>query len=157
MRLPVKKFEWLTRGNPARQERLRSAGTIVGKDIDIPDPLWLEKPEILRKADPIPVPPPIGDCSQQKQTRQLPEEPKLTDMAGNLASALVEWAAAGFRVANQAEVEDRAAICRQCDLWDPNARKGWGKCMSKLCGCTKLKWWLSTSICPEGKWRSKRV
>lgn len=153
--MPVKKFEWLTRFDLARQQRLRDAGTIVGKDIDIPDPMWLAKPE-LRKADvPAVAPPPIGNCSQP--SKPMPEEPSVRDMVGNLAKALMEWAAAGFRVASQKEVEARAAICRVCPLWDGAARKGAGKCNSKLCGCTKFKWWLASSTCPEGKWRPMGV
>lgn len=152
--MPLKKFEWLTRLDSARQQRLRDAGTIVGKDIDIPDSLWLAKPEMLRKVDDTRViPPPIGNCGQT--SKPLPQEPSVMDMVGNLTRALVEWGAAGFRVASQAEVEARAAICRVCPLWDGAARKGIGKCNSKLCGCTKFKWWLATSTCPEGKWRPK--
>ncbi len=79
-------------------------------------------------------------------------EPSMAQMAGNLTGALMEWAAAGFPVAAQDVVQRRREACQACRLWDADARAGMGKCGSPKCGCTGIKWWLATSVCPERKW-----
>jgi hypothetical protein len=82
---------------------------------------------------------------------RLPE-PTLAQMAQNFTQALGLWAASGFQLASQAETLRRAATCQSCEFWSPDARLGLGKCHSRKCGCTKLKWWLKMSTCPEGNW-----
>jgi len=89
--------------------------------------------------------PPISGTS-------LPQDPSLAQEASNLAAALAAWAAAGFPVADAERVAQIKAICESCPLWDGAARGGMGKCRSFKCGCTKFKWWIKTSKCPEGKW-----
>ena len=82
----------------------------------------------------------------------LPKEPSLAQEAVNLAAALSEWASAGFPVADVERVMVIKEKCEQCSLWDATARAGLGRCKSFKCGCTKFKWWIKTSRCPEGKW-----
>ena len=82
----------------------------------------------------------------------LPPEPGIMQEAANLASALAAWATAGFPVADAARVAQIKEVCEACPLWDGGARGGLGKCKSFKCGCTRFKWWIKTSKCPEGKW-----
>jgi hypothetical protein len=86
----------------------------------------------------------------------IPPEPSLLQEAGNLSTALAAWTRAGFPVASLDQVILRRQACEACPLWDPRARGGLGKCKSPRCGCTKLKWWLATSQCPEKRWPAHR-
>ncbi len=76
----------------------------------------------------------------------------MKDSAAHLAEALGRWAFAGFPVATSKVVDARKAACQKCEFWDGSARLGLGKCNHEKCGCTKLKWWLSTEKCPDGRW-----
>lgn len=82
----------------------------------------------------------------------LPPEPGIMQEAANLAAALAAWASAGFPVADAARIAQIKAVCESCTHWDAVARAGLGKCRSFKCGCTRFKWWMKTSRCPEGKW-----
>lgn len=81
-----------------------------------------------------------------------PPEPRWTDNAMNLGRAMTRWISAGFPVADDATIAQRAAACRACPYWDGSARLGLGKCTHAQCGCTRLKWWLQTEKCPDGRW-----
>lgn len=81
-----------------------------------------------------------------------PKGPSIIQEATNLADALSNWAKAGFPVADEERIKAIQAICQSCPQWDGSARVGLGKCNSVKCGCTKFKWWLKTSKCPENKW-----
>lgn len=157
MRLALQKFEWITRKNSTRRERLRSAGRVMGDVIIIPDEAWEVKDsdpprkglesEAVKTA-------PIGNCNQQ--SKAMPAEPSMKNMAVNLVSALGAWAAAGFPVLSAEDARARGEQCSgsetkpKCAHWQPDARAGFGKC--RLCGCTNLKWWLATAKCPIQKW-----
>lgn len=161
MRLALQKFEWITRKNPTRQERLRSAGRVAGGVIIIPDEAWeVKDPETPRKgsaAEAAKVSAPTGNCNQLLQSKPMPAEPSMKDMAVNLVSALGAWAAAGFPVLSAEDARARGEQCSgsetkpKCAHWQPDARGGFGKCT--LCGCTNLKWWLATAKCPRQKWK----
>lgn len=86
-----------------------------------------------------------------------PPEPRLSDSAENFASAVKRWAKEGFPVASTKVIENRKAACRACPFWDSKARMGLGKCKHVKCGCTKLKWWLETEDCPDGRWPKIQV
>ncbi len=87
--------------------------------------------------------------------QQVPElrEPTFKEMFQNFAGAMEDWVKAGFPVGNEEISLERHASCSGCDLWDGNARFGLGKCNHPLCGCSKIKFWLATSVCPAGKWK----
>lgn len=125
--IPISQMEWLTKP-PARIERVQS------KPVDA-------KCEPAKR---------ISFPKQQEQPKL--QDPKITDMAANLAGALMDWAKAGFPVLSDEDAEARGKVCTACDKWQPDARGGLGKCMHVKCGCSKFKWWLKTSKCPEGKW-----
>lgn len=83
---------------------------------------------------------------------ELPE-PRMTELAHRAGRALLKWARAGFPVADEATITQRRAACQSCPHWQAQARRGLGKCGHAKCGCTKLKWWLATERCPDGRWR----
>jgi len=83
-----------------------------------------------------------------------PPEPRWTDNAANLGRAIKRWVSAGFPVADEATIAQRASACRACLYWDGAARFGLGKCNHAKCGCTMLKWWLETEKCPDDRWPS---
>ena len=79
-------------------------------------------------------------------------EPTIAEMKDNFITAVSEWSAAGFPVSSKEQYAERAAICGACEFWDPAARFGLGKCNHQKCGCTKFKFWMTTSKCPADKW-----
>jgi len=80
-------------------------------------------------------------------------EPSGLDIATRGIEAFTRWLKAGLPVVDEATFKQRRSACSFCPLWQPNARAGLGRCNHKSCCCTKLKWWLKTEKCPEGKWR----
>ncbi len=80
-------------------------------------------------------------------------EPTLAEMTANFAGAMGDWARAGFPLAPIEVAKERRDTCELCEFWDGAARMGLGKCNSAKCGCTRLKFFLATSRCPEGKWK----
>jgi hypothetical protein len=82
--------------------------------------------------------------------RPVLPEPRVGQMAANLGATLVEWGKAGFPVATESQAADRAAVCRGCQDWDAGARMGLGRC--RVCGCTRVKWWLASAKCKRGLW-----
>jgi len=88
---------------------------------------------------------------QLQQHKKL-TNPSISQMISNFTSAMANWAKGGFKIVSQEEFTRRLEICRKCDAWNEQARGGLGKCNHVKCGCTKLKHWLETSKCPDGKW-----
>lgn len=80
------------------------------------------------------------------------QEPSILGKAASLASSLAIWAAAGFKLADTATLEQRLSICNSCQFWKPKAMLGAGKCTK--CGCAGVKLKLATSSCPIGKWHA---
>jgi hypothetical protein len=81
-------------------------------------------------------------------------EPTRVEMLENAVTAAARWARAGFKTVSTEQAAARDDACNSCEHWDADARLGLGKC--NRCGCTMLKWWLATEICPVGKWPSVR-
>jgi hypothetical protein len=83
-------------------------------------------------------------------------QPSLMEKAASLASSASDWARSGFKVVDQAILEDRLSICQQCEFWDKDAFAGTGKCQK--CGCsTKAKLRMATSKCPIDKWMPVKI
>jgi len=82
----------------------------------------------------------------------LPSEPTLAELTTTFSTAVARWAVSGFRVVDEPSYVARSAACDACPFWDATARLGLGKCNSPGCGCTKLKRYLATEKCPQGKW-----
>lgn len=78
--------------------------------------------------------------------------PTIREMSQNFAGAMLRFAKSGFKTVDEDTAKARLAVCRQCDLWDENARKGLGKCNHGKCGCTLIKHYLASEKCPDGKW-----
>ena len=77
--------------------------------------------------------------------------PGLLQKAANFASAAAAHVAAGMPQASQEQIDQRFAICQQCEHFDGKA--------CRLCGCpvvreqafvSKLSW--ANEKCPAGKW-----
>lgn len=79
-------------------------------------------------------------------------EPSALDIAARGVEAFARWVKAGLPVVDAETLQARRDTCASCPLWQPNARAGLGRCNHKSCCCTKLKWWLKTEKCPDGKW-----
>lgn len=79
-------------------------------------------------------------------------EPSALDIAARGVEAFARWVKAGLPVVDADTLQVRRDTCAGCPLWHPNARAGLGRCNHKSCCCTKLKWWLKTEKCPDGKW-----
>jgi hypothetical protein len=107
-------------------------------------------------ADTLPTPPPSPsqlDAALQAQNeiaKKTPQNnnplPQLSflEKLENLKDALKQWSAAGFPIAQDEVIENRRGLCSNCEFWT-------GKTCKK-CGCSGLKWFLSTSKCPLSKW-----
>lgn len=80
----------------------------------------------------------------------MPSLPGRVASATAAAGRVIVAAARGERVRVPDEVyEERVAICRTCDQWDPTRH------VCKICGCyTRIKLRLATEHCPlpEPKW-----
>src|SRR6185312_12076737 len=76
-----------------------------------------------------------------------PQYPPLAQQAVNLARSLWDWATSGLKMATDAEVSRRLAICEGCPQYDREPAR------CRLCGCyTQAKIRLRTERCPEEKW-----
>lgn len=78
--------------------------------------------------------------------------PAVSDILRRGMAAFGRWAAAGLPVVSEETRQQRAAACTACPRWDGLARGGLGHCKHPGCGCTRLKWWLRTERCPDGRW-----
>ena len=78
------------------------------------------------------------------------ELPSGFDMMKNFTASALAWAASGFLLVNKVKFDQRMNVCKACPFWEPRARFTLGKC--EKCGCTKLKQWLVTERCPDGRW-----
>lgn len=87
-----------------------------------------------------------------KPVQEIQTGPTVLQMAANVAKAASDWVSGGMEMANDETQTKRKNICAGCELWDANARLGLGKCTHEKCGCTKMKVWLATSVCPLGRW-----
>jgi hypothetical protein len=77
-----------------------------------------------------------------------PEPLPLAQKIANLSAATAKWIRHGLPVVDQAEIEARAAICYECELW--LRERLIPSCAA--CGCGDVKHELATEACPAGKW-----
>jgi hypothetical protein len=87
--------------------------------------------------------------------REIAKEPKLStptlkDLALRFSGAVATWVIAGFPVVSEDQLNKRWNKCQTCEHWE----RGTVFAHCRKCGCTKLKLWLATEICPAGKWDS---
>lgn len=76
---------------------------------------------------------------------------RIMKMLESGGSALVNFAKSGFPPTDIEALNVREAICKSCDLWDPSAFGGTGRC--NKCGCsTWAKLRMATEKCPLDKW-----
>lgn len=81
------------------------------------------------------------------------KEPSLIDKAKNLGEAVIVWAKDDkFKKVPPEIFQYRKSICLACPHWDPEAFTRLGKC--KLCGCSVVKLYLPSSVCPDKRWDS---
>jgi len=71
-------------------------------------------------------------------------------MISGFGANMAAWMRAGFPVTPQEQFDRRLALCRSCPLWEPWSRFFLGRC--RKCGCTSIKQWLKTAVCPDGRW-----
>ena len=73
--------------------------------------------------------------------------PPFLEQAGNLAKAMIDYAASGFEGIDEGEQTRRFKICQSCEWFDQDQTR------CQKCGCyVKLKSQLMSSHCPVGKW-----
>ncbi len=70
--------------------------------------------------------------------------------AQNLAAALVRAAKGGFKAVSSEILNERLAICANCNFY--GGQNGLLKVICKRCGCGGLKAYLKSEKCPIGKW-----
>jgi len=91
-----------------------------------------------------------GILEKRKQAFANPS-PSLATKASSLFEAASQFAINGFKRATTEQLEERLAICKGCELWNPSGFGGTGSC--NKCGCsTQAKLRMSTSKCPIDKW-----
>lgn len=135
---------YLARCSPALADALRAEVEHTGDSVRIPSERLqtLLAAHLPQRSAPPPSPP--------------PSEPTAADLATHAAFAAWRAAAAAARgdsvVVAPETLAARTAACIACELWDPRARFGLGKCRHPKCGCTKLKRWLTTESCPLARW-----
>lgn len=79
------------------------------------------------------------------------QDPTIRSMAKSFAHAMLDWARSGFKVVDKEQFEARLKLCDDCDYWRGwSAGFGYGRC--RKCGCSGLKLFLPTQVCPAGKW-----
>lgn len=90
------------------------------------------------------------------------QEKSLWKRALKFASAMTEWARAGFPLVDEATLQTRRAICEggvdaagvehlRCQYWEESFNRAFGRCGK--CGCnTGLKTAVATEHCILGNW-----
>lgn len=91
-----------------------------------------------------------GEWYRSQRPKDPDPLPGPRELAQNFGHAIVDWAKAGFKVADEDTANERRAVCQACEYWDPEACFHTGRCTK--CGCGRAKWWLATSECPIRKW-----
>jgi hypothetical protein len=95
---------------------------------------------------------PHGITQKNAPIVAVPEtDPSILEKAIALASGFGDWAKAGFKRADESQLQSRLDICKGCEFWDQSGFAGTGSC--KKCGCsTQAKLRMTTSKCPVDKW-----
>jgi hypothetical protein len=128
--------------------RIKSGGVIKSVVTRGPDGAELSRFEPAR---------PVAAQPQQPPPPREPlPEPAWDEMIGHLGTALIKWAASGFKIAPPEVRAERYAICRACGYWKDDGNLGLGKCTHHKCGCTKAKFHLASERCPDDppKWKA---
>jgi hypothetical protein len=76
--------------------------------------------------------------------------PTLGQKLENLKQSLLNYARSGFTVTDSDKVKARLDICMDCNYY--SGQRGTLKIMCKKCGCTGLKLFMASSVCPDKKW-----
>lgn len=93
-----------------------------------------------------------GSLAVRLTSPSLRRGARLTAKARHLWAALMRWVKAGCPLADSLTRQVRRAICERCPMWRPLGNAGLGECLDPRCGCTRMKRWLATESCPQGKW-----
>lgn len=80
--------------------------------------------------------------------------PTFVEKASNFAHSMVDWAKAGFPVANADVLQQRLEVCQSCEYWRGSLGGTLvsGKC--RKCSCNGIKLALASEACPLGKWKA---
>jgi len=95
-----------------------------------------------------------GILEKRKQAFANPS-PSLAAKASSLFDAASQFAINGFKRATAEQLEERLAICKGCDFWNPSGFGGTGSC--NKCGCsTQAKLRMASASCPldPPKWEA---
>jgi len=99
--------------------------------------------------------PGLARAAQRMQSSPRPPvaEPAIAALAADYEAATVALQQDGAQSIAPADLfRGRLAACRSCPLWTETARQGRGRCESVQCGCSKRLLWLSSELCPAGRW-----
>lgn len=83
------------------------------------------------------------------------KEPTLINQAKSLGTAAVNFAMKdGFKKVSDEIFQSRKETCLACPNWDASAFNNTGRC--KLCGCSVMKLYIPSSMCPDKppRWQS---
>lgn len=78
------------------------------------------------------------------------EPPSLPERMASFARSAISWIANGAKVVDFKTYDDRIQTCRACDRWSGEVYFGLGRCGK--CGCSGLKLYMDTEVCPLNKW-----
>lgn len=94
-------------------------------------------------------------CSEEPNYCVDSEPPTLLQRAKTFSQAAVDWVANGMPVVTHEQYEKRLSICQDCHYWLGQSAVGLGSC--RKCGCSGLKLYMSTSVCPDNPPRWNKV
>jgi hypothetical protein len=86
---------------------------------------------------------------------ETPEDVNLLNKAKNFGGAIYDWATTDkFSSVSSEDFQIRHGICNSCPHWKPTDFGGMGGC--SLCGCSVLKLYIPSSVCPDipARWNS---
>lgn len=81
--------------------------------------------------------------------------PTFAQRAATFMGAARDWVASGFKSITHEQYEERLGICEACPYWKGSAALGLGACGK--CGCSGLKLYLPSQVCPDGRWKAIHV
>jgi len=87
-----------------------------------------------------------------KGKKRFPPQSTLFLRGKRFALSLLRWFAAGCPLVSSFIRLQRGLICSSCQFWIPQCRLGLGKCDHPECGCSSLKRFFGTEVCPANKW-----
>lgn len=96
-------------------------------------------------------------CFEVPSTPAEPEESSWLKLAVQFGAAMLSWAKQGFPVVSWETYRERHETCAgsstmpRCQRFSHFTGTGLAKCGA--CGCSMLKLYLRTSVCPLSKWK----